>query len=77
MKNPGALEEDCNKRIENISKKFLHLIDHFTRFIRIKVIRIKIAKVIIDNVTEWIAASFGPKKFLDDNEGGFDNEDYS
>ena len=57
---------------------FLHFIDLFTRFSKSKVIRRKTPKVIVDSVaTEWIAAGFGsPKKFLVDNGGEFDNEEY-
>ena len=57
---------------------FIHFIDLYTRFSKSKVIRRKLPKVIVDSVaTEWIAAGFGPpKKFLIDNGGEFDNEEY-
>ena len=57
---------------------FLHFIDLFTRFSKSKVIKRKLPKTIIDSVaTEWLASGFGPpKKFLVDNGGEFDNEDY-
>ena len=64
------------KTYEN--KYFLHFIDLHTRFSKSKVIRNKNPKTIVDAVaTEWIAAGFGPpKKFLVDNGGEFDNEEY-
>ena len=117
MNNADALDDECEKLIDDISKKcevckrykktpsrpvvclplakqfndvvamdlkqygdvyFLHFIDLFTRFSKSKVIRRKTPKVIVDSVaTEWLAAGFGPpKKFLVDNGGEFNNEEY-
>ena len=57
---------------------FIHFSDMHTRFHKSKVIRRKTPKNIIDSIaTEWIATGFGPpKKFLVDNGGEFDNEEY-
>ena len=117
MSNADALDDECARLIEDISKKcevcmrfkktparpavclplarqfndvvamdlkqygdvyFIHFIDLFTRFSKSKVIRRKVPKVIVNSVaTEWIAAGFGaPKKFLVDNGGEFNNEEY-
>ena len=56
----------------------IHFTDMFTRFHKSKVIRRKTPKVIVDAVaTVWLASGFGaPKKFLVDNGGEFDNEEY-
>ena len=57
---------------------FIHFTDMHTRFHKSKVIRRKTPKVIVDAIAiVWIAAGFGPpKKFLVDNGGEFDNDDY-
>ena len=57
---------------------FIHFSDMHTRFHKSKVIRRKTPKNVVDSIaTEWIGAGFGPpKKFLIDNGGEFDNEEY-
>ena len=57
---------------------FIHFSDLHTRFHKAKVIKRKNPKTIVDSIaTEWIGAGFGPpRKFLVDNGGEFDNEEY-
>ena len=56
---------------------FQHMIDHLTRFSMAKVIRSKDREVLIESVfTHWIAIFGRPKKFLSDNGGEYNNENF-
>ena len=56
---------------------FLHIIDHLTRFSASCVIKAKRKEEIIKQVFRiWVSIFGSPKKFLKDNGGEFNNEDF-
>ena len=55
----------------------LHIVDHLTRFSASCVIRTKKKEVVIESIFKiWISIFGSAKKFIVDNGGEFDNEDY-
>ena len=56
---------------------FQHMIDHRTRFSTAKVIKSKNKEVIIESVfTHWISLFGRPRKFMSDNGGEYNNENF-
>ena len=56
---------------------FLHIIDHLSRFSASCVIKTKWKEEIIKQVSRiWVSIFGSPKKFLVDNGGEFNNEDF-
>ena len=56
---------------------FQHMIDTFTRFSMVKVIRSKDKETIIESVfTHWISIFGRPRRFLSDNGGEYNNENF-
>ena len=56
---------------------FQHLIDHLTRFSMAKVIMSKNKEVLIESIfTHWISVFGRPKKFMSDNGGEYNNENF-